>query len=113
MFEIGFSEICMVALVALLVIGPEKLPQAARVAGFWLGKTRRMVANVQAELKHELYIEEFRQALDGQHPDMEAMHDLQAGLDEAAQTIHAAFNAPVETPTSLVKAHEPDEKPAP
>jgi sec-independent protein translocase protein TatB len=108
MFEIGFSEICMVALVALLVIGPEKLPQAARIAGFWIGKTRRIVAGVQAELKQELYIEEFRQALNQQNPDLEALHDLQAELDETAHSIHASLNAETATPVNLTKTHEPE-----
>lgn len=66
MFDVGFSELCMVGLVSLLVIGPEKLPQVARVAGFWLGKMRRMVANVQAEIKEELHTEEMRRILQEQ-----------------------------------------------
>ena len=53
MFDVGFSELMMVGLVALLVIGPEKLPKAARIAGFWLGKARSTVAHVKTELKQE------------------------------------------------------------
>lgn len=55
----------MIGLVSLLVIGPEKLPKAARITGFWLGKTRRMVATVKAEIKGELREEELRQLLSG------------------------------------------------
>ena len=106
MFEVGFSEICMVALVALLVIGPEKLPQVARVAGFWLGKTRRMVANVQAELKHELYVEEFRKALHD-HADLEALHDLQADMAETEHSIHASLTAHAPPPVGNGPPHEP------
>ncbi|MCK5478974.1 MAG: twin-arginine translocase subunit TatB, partial [Methylococcales bacterium] len=54
MFDVGFWELCLVGLVSLLVIGPEKLPKAARVAGFWIGKTRNMVASVKSEIKEEL-----------------------------------------------------------
>ena len=43
MFDVGFSELVMVGLVALLVIGPERLPKVARLAGFWLGKSRSMI----------------------------------------------------------------------
>ncbi|TXK98058.1 twin-arginine translocase subunit TatB, partial [Methylococcaceae bacterium CS5] len=49
MFDIGFWELCLIGLVSLLVIGPEKLPKVARIAGFWLGKTRNMVAVVKEE----------------------------------------------------------------
>lgn len=66
MFDVGFSEIVMVGLIALLVIGPERLPKAARIAGFWLGKTRNTIANVKAEIKQELHAEEMRQLLQQQ-----------------------------------------------
>lgn len=66
MFEVGFSEICMVALVALLVIGPEKLPKVARMAGFWIAKSKRMVASVKQEIHEEFQAEELRQSLKNQ-----------------------------------------------
>lgn len=63
MFDIGFWELCLVGLVSLLVLGPERLPKAARIAGFWLGKARNMVASVKAEIHEELQAEEMRQML--------------------------------------------------
>lgn len=66
MFEVGFSEICMVALVALLVIGPEKLPKVARMTGFWVAKSKRMLASVKQEINEELQAEELRQSLKNQ-----------------------------------------------
>ncbi len=63
MFEIGFSEILMVGLVALLVIGPEKLPKVARMAGYWVGKSKRMIATVKQEINEEFQAEELRQSL--------------------------------------------------
>jgi sec-independent protein translocase protein TatB len=82
MFEVGFSELCMIALVALLVIGPERLPKVARLTGFWLGKTRRMIATVKEEIKAELETEELRQAF-----------KEQSGLDELERLQDEAFNA--------------------
>ena len=67
MFEVGFSELVMVALVALLVIGPEKLPKVARMAGFWLGKAKRTVEAVKQEINEEFQAEELRQALKKQY----------------------------------------------
>ncbi len=66
MFEVGFSEIVMVALVALLVIGPEKLPKVARMAGFWVAKSKRMVVSVKQEIHEEFQAEELRQSLKNQ-----------------------------------------------
>ena len=63
MFDVGFWELCMIGLVSLLVIGPEKLPKAARLAGFWIGKTQKIISSVQTEIKEELRAEEMRQIL--------------------------------------------------
>ncbi|MDD2864844.1 MAG: Sec-independent protein translocase protein TatB [Methylococcales bacterium] len=63
MFDVGFSELIMVGLVSLLVIGPERLPKVARVAGYWLGKMQQMIANVKVEIAQELHAEEIRQLL--------------------------------------------------
>ncbi|XZG70869.1 Sec-independent protein translocase protein TatB [Chitinibacteraceae bacterium HSL-7] len=53
MFDIGFSELLVIGLVALLVLGPERLPKAARTFGALLGRARRMVMNVRADLDRE------------------------------------------------------------
>ena len=73
MFDIGFSELVMIGLVSLIVIGPERLPKVARLAGFWIGKSRTMMANVKAEIKQELHQEELRQILKDQ-ADLEDFH---------------------------------------
>lgn len=77
----------MVGLVALVVIGPEKLPAVARHAGFWLGKSRRTIAAVKAEMQRELQVEELRRQL--------AAAELQNALDDgrAAMEIDAALEA--------------------
>ncbi|MGH8469711.1 MAG: Sec-independent protein translocase protein TatB [Gammaproteobacteria bacterium] len=61
MFDIGFWELCLVGIVALIVLGPEKLPRAARTAGLWLAKTRRTLATVQEEVRRELELEDLEQ----------------------------------------------------
>jgi sec-independent protein translocase protein TatB len=63
MFDVGFSELVMVGLVSLLVIGPERLPKVARVAGFWIGKIQQMITNVKVEISQEFHAEEIRQLL--------------------------------------------------
>ncbi len=85
MFEVGFSEICMVALVALLVIGPEKLPKVARMAGFWIAKSKRMVASVKQEIHEEFQAEELRQSLKNQV----GINEFQKMIDDTADDFRA------------------------
>ncbi len=66
MFDIGFFELILIGVVALLVIGPERLPGVARTAGKWVGKVRRFVSSVQADIQEELKTEELKRILDEQ-----------------------------------------------
>jgi sec-independent protein translocase protein TatB len=63
MFDVGFSELLMVAVVALVVLGPERLPKAARVAGMWLGRARRTLASVKDEIDREIQAQELAEIL--------------------------------------------------
>ena len=63
MFDIGFSELLLFGVIALIVLGPEKLPQAARTAGQWYAKIRRMVSTLQSEIEAELDLAETRQQM--------------------------------------------------
>ena len=54
MFDVGFWELAIIAVIALLVIGPERLPKAARTAGLWVGRARRMVTDVKADIDREI-----------------------------------------------------------
>jgi sec-independent protein translocase protein TatB len=63
MFDIGFSELFLFGVIALIVLGPEKLPQAARTAGQWYAKIRRTVSTLQSEIEAELDLAETRQQM--------------------------------------------------
>ncbi|WP_250162631.1 MULTISPECIES: Sec-independent protein translocase protein TatB [Psychrobacter] len=63
MFDIGFSELLLFGVIALIVLGPEKLPQAARTAGQWYAKMRRIVSTLQSEIEAELDLAETRQQM--------------------------------------------------
>lgn len=77
MFDIGFPELVMVAVIALLVIGPDKLPGVARTAGKWVGRARRFVGDVKTDIDRELKQEELKKAL-----------AEDAGLDEIKQIMN-------------------------
>lgn len=66
MFEIGFTELALVLVVALIVVGPERLPRLVRTAGLYLGRARRAVASIKADVQRELAAEELKQTLQEQ-----------------------------------------------
>ncbi len=90
MFDIGFLELLICGVIALLVLGPERLPTAARTAGRWVGKTRRLVSQFSSELDRQLKAEELREQLrkagDVGLDDVEK--NVRSALDEAKKYQH-------------------------
>ena len=66
MFEVGFSELVLIMVIALLVLGPERLPKVARNIGLWVGKARSMARSVKTEIKREMAADELKRVLDKQ-----------------------------------------------
>jgi len=66
MFDVGFFELLLIGVVALLVVGPERLPKLARTAGMWLGRGRRFINSVKEDIDKEIKADELRQILDKQ-----------------------------------------------
>ena len=58
MFDVGFWELSLIAVIGLLILGPERLPRVARTAGLWVGKLKKMVADVKSNIDEELRMEE-------------------------------------------------------
>lgn len=79
MFDIAFSELMVVALVALIVIGPERLPKLARKAGEFWGRTQRYVNKVKQDIAHEMAVEEASKL----------QHDIEKHIAEAEQAMQA------------------------
>ena len=88
MFDIGFSELQIIAVVALLVLGPERLPRAARMAGMWVRRARAQWYSVQADLERELAQEEYRRSVG------KPLEDLERELAEQAQALRRELDAP-------------------
>ena len=64
MFDFGFSEMIIVGVVALVVLGPERLPVVARTAGEWIGKAQRFVAQVKSDIDRETELSELKKIQD-------------------------------------------------
>lgn len=77
MFDVGFSELLVIAVVALLVLGPERLPRAARFAGLWVRRARAQWHSVRAELERDIATEELQRSL---RETGAAMREAQAAL---------------------------------
>jgi sec-independent protein translocase protein TatB len=89
MFDVGFWELTIIALVALIVIGPERLPKVARTAGLWLGRGRRFIATVKADIDKEIKAEELREIIEKQaalaNPIHEIVEETRKDLNEIKQ----------------------------
>jgi sec-independent protein translocase protein TatB len=116
MFDVGFSELLIIGVVALLVLGPERLPRTARLAGMWVRKARAQWYAVQADLERELAQEEFKRSV-GQ-----PLADLERTLADQAQMLRrehdatapgasppddGAFPAPTPPPDDATPPREP------
>lgn len=76
MFDISFAEILVISLVALIVIGPERLPHVARIVGRIFGRARRFVSNVKEEVSNEIRLDELK--------------ELRASMQESAQNFETS-----------------------
>jgi sec-independent protein translocase protein TatB len=78
-FDIGFWELFLILILALLVVGPERLPKAARTAGLWFGKARRYVEGVKEEVTSEFDVNELKRMMHNQEVQI---NELQSQLHE-------------------------------
>ena len=63
MFDIGFSELLLIAVISLLVIGPQRLPEAVRSVALWIGRFRRAASRVYQEMEREVGMDDIRRQL--------------------------------------------------
>lgn len=98
MFDVGFSEIALVAAVALLVLGPERLPRVARTAGALVRRARASWVNVRTEIERELAAEDLRQSLQEARRAADVREDVRAAAAEVEDAFRAA--PPPSTPTT-------------
>lgn len=113
MFDIGFSELLLVAVIGLVVLGPERLPVAVRTVAGWIRAMRSLAANVQNELTQELKLQELQETLKKveEKAGMEALSpELKQSMDElrqAAQSLKTSYQSTTDNvETELQKAKE-------
>jgi sec-independent protein translocase protein TatB len=117
MFDIGFSEILVVGVVALIVIGPERLPKVARTLGHMFGRLQRYVNEVKADINREMELDELRKlqsevqsaARSIEESVTKAAHDVEGGV----RSVEAELNAAAGTTSPAAPAEASSTLPAP
>lgn len=107
MFDVGFSELVLLAIVALVVLGPEKLPHAARILGAWVGRIRRTVGTIQAEIEREVAAQEMKTRLEKEFGDIggkDILDELRQEQRELENSLRDPTPAP---PTGAAPAANP------
>ncbi len=111
MFDVGFSEIVLILVVALVVIGPEKLPKVARTLGLLTGRLQRYAAAVKADVERELHNEEIlRLEREANNAIASAKADIAGGVQALEQQAADAL-APLQHPSPQTPAPNPDQAP--
>jgi sec-independent protein translocase protein TatB len=114
MFDIGFWELSIIGVVALIVIGPERLPSVAKTVGLWVGQMKRFVGSMKMEIDKELKAEELKKILQKQadsagiyeiiEEGKSALDEVKNDLDAAENSIQSELNSPV-----MEEAFDPEE----
>ncbi|HTN29954.1 MAG TPA: Sec-independent protein translocase protein TatB [Pseudomonas sp.] len=113
MFDIGFSELLLVGLVALVVLGPERLPGAARTAGLWIGRIKRSFLSIKTEVEREIGADEIRRQLHNENIlDMERKMKQNLGLEPQDKPAEATVAASTPAPEATAATPEPQPLPA-
>lgn len=104
MFEIGFMELLLVGLVALVVLGPERLPGAVRTAGLWIGRLKRSFSNIKAEVEREIGADEIRRQLHN-----ERILDLEKEMKAMKESIIAPSSSSSSSAKAATESSQPTE----
>lgn len=104
MFDVGFTELMVIALVGLIVIGPERLPKVARTVGHLLGRLQRYVGDVKADINREMQLEDLKKL---QTQVTEQVRDMERQVNDQLQTVETSLNQ------SILEAAEPFSPPVP
>lgn len=94
MFDIGFSEMMVIAIVALVVIGPERLPKVARTAGHLLGRLQRYVSDVKSDINREIQLEELKKL---QSEIQDSARSVEQSVSSEMQAARQAINQTAQT----------------
>ncbi len=106
MFDLSFSEILVIGVVALLVLGPQKLPKVARMAGLWVRKARAQWYSVRAEFEREMEADELRETLRKQREALnEDLNAVRSAFDQEEHSIRQSLDDSISNVDSVDRSH--------
>jgi sec-independent protein translocase protein TatB len=104
MFDVSFSELMLIGVIALVVIGPERLPKVARMAGQWLGKLNRYVAQVKQDIDRDIKLDELRKMQQDMKDTAQRYEILASQVSrQAEETVAGVEQAVVEETSQISK----------
>ena len=102
-FDIGFSELVVIGLVALIVIGPERLPRVARTVGHLIGRLQRYVADVKSDINREVELEELRKMRDSVQDAAASLESsVTSGLSKTEEELNRSIAGDLPSEAALV-----------
>ena len=111
MFDIGFQELTLIGVIALIVVGPERLPKMARTVGLWMGKIRYYVGQVKSDIEREVRAQELKEMLDKPARELDDLYEVaeetKGTLDQAKKVFGEAREALDGPPASVSTPNEP------
>lgn len=128
MFDIGFSELVLILVIGLLVLGPERLPGAVRTTGLWLGRLRRSFNEIRRDIEREAHIDEIKRdlhnqsimdSLRGTADDLDKLRELPYDIGDVVarqrgrEPLHPDTQPPGDHPEAVNKASGPSNEPRP
>ena len=112
MLNIGMTELLIFGIIALLVLGPDKLPEAVRFVGTWYGKIKRMVSNVQNDLDRELRLSELREQMQAEMQRIQQLEaKMQAQMADLQQPIATKVEKVIPQPAQASLSYQPIAQP--
>ena len=111
MFDVGFQELTLIGVIALIVVGPERLPRMARTLGLWMGKVRYYVGQVKRDIEREVRAQELKEMLDKPAGELDDLYkvaeETKGTLDQARDALGEAESAFDERPAGISTPGEP------
>jgi len=110
-FDIGFWEIAIIGVIALLILGPERLPRAARTAGLWVGKARRTLADVKRDIDRELDASELKKISNIKNEIKEDLKEATDAVKETATSLNEKIEETEQSFSSQAETESKQDKP--
>ena len=110
MFDVGFWELAVIGVIALVILGPERLPRLARTAGMWVGRARRMVATVKEDINKELESDRLKEIAESLKATQQEVRATASGLEKNILDT-AAVDKDLDFDSASFQSEAPSEQP--